>query len=103
MEPRTGDVRRGSHSDVPLYNIQAVAAATGVPAITLRSWERRYGIPQPKRDAKGYRLYSDRDIAVARWLKERVEQGVGISRAVHMLDVLERGEMLEQPPASLDF
>lgn len=103
MAGRAEDFRPGSFSDVPLYNIQAVAAATGVPSITLRSWERRYGIPQPKRDVKGYRLYSDRDIAVARWLKERVEQGVGISRAVNMLQVLERGEMLEQPPASLDF
>ena len=81
------------YSDVPLYNIQAVAAATGVPPITLRSWERRYGVPEPKRDVKGYRLYSERDIAVARWLKERVDRGVGISRAVNMLRVLE----IEQP------
>jgi DNA-binding transcriptional MerR regulator len=74
---------------VPLYNIQAVSAATGVPSITLRSWERRYGIPEPKRDAKGYRLYSERDIAVTRWLKERVRQGIGISRAVNMLHLIE--------------
>lgn len=76
------------YSDVPLYNIQAVASATGVPSITLRSWERRYGVPDPKRDVKGYRLYSERDIAVTRWLHERVQQGVGISRAVNMLQLL---------------
>jgi methanogenic corrinoid protein MtbC1 len=84
-------------ADVPLYNIQAVAAATGVPAITLRSWERRYGIPHPKRDPKGYRLYSDRDIAVTRWLKDRVQRGVGISRAVNMLRVIEAGVATAQP------
>lgn len=77
------------YSDVPLYNIQAVASATGVPAITLRSWERRYGIPEPKRDAKGYRLYSRRDVAITSWLRERVQQGIGISRAVNMLRLLE--------------
>ena len=88
---------------MPLYNIQAVAAATGVPSITLRSWERRYGVPEPKRDLKGYRLYSERDIAVARWLKDRVQQGVGISRAVNMLRVLERGELVPEPSALLDF
>lgn len=73
------------YPDVPLYNIQAVSAATNVPTITLRSWERRYGVPKPKRDAKGYRLYSRRDIAVTQWLREQVERGVGISRAVNML------------------
>jgi MerR family transcriptional regulator, light-induced transcriptional regulator len=82
-----------SYSDVPLYNIQAVSAATGVPAITLRSWERRYGVPLPKRDEKGYRLYSERDVAVTRWLKERVHRGVGISRAINMLRTLEAGRL----------
>lgn len=91
------------HSDVPLYNIQAVAAATGVPSITLRSWERRYGIPEPKRDLKGYRLYSERDIAVARWLKDRVQQGVGISRAVNMLRTLETGVATPDIARSFDF
>jgi len=91
------------HSDVPLYNIQAVSAATGVPSITLRSWERRYGIPQPKRDLKGYRLYSERDIAVARWLKDRVQQGVGISRAVNMLRMLDTGDPIPDVASNFDF
>jgi len=91
------------HSDLPLYNIQAVAAATGVPSITLRSWERRYGIPEPKRDLKGYRLYSERDIAVARWLKDRVQQGVGISRAVNMLRTLESADATPEVARSFDF
>src|SRR5919202_1898368 len=97
METRASAFNPTTYADVPLYNIQAVAAATGVPSITLRSWERRYGVPEPKRDAKGYRLYSERDIAVTRWLKERVQQGVGISRAVNMLRALETGELLPEP------
>src|SRR4051794_4451010 len=103
MENRSSDFHPHNYSDVPLYNIQAVAAATGVPSITLRSWERRYGIPEPKRDPKGYRLYSERDIAVTRWLKDRVKQGIGISRAVNMLRVLERGELAPEPPRTFDF
>jgi methanogenic corrinoid protein MtbC1 len=91
------------YSDLPLYNIQAVAAATGVPSITLRSWERRYGTPEPKRDLKGYRLYSERDIAVARWLKDRVQQGVGISRAVNMLRTLASGDATPDVARSFDF
>ncbi|HEY6356194.1 MAG TPA: MerR family transcriptional regulator, partial [Burkholderiaceae bacterium] len=31
--------------DTPLYSVAAVARHTGVPAVTLRAWERRYGFP----------------------------------------------------------
>jgi methanogenic corrinoid protein MtbC1 len=103
MDRRPDTFNPGQYSDVPMYNIQAVSASTGVPSITLRSWERRYGIPEPKRDAKGYRLYSERDIAVTRWLKERVQQGIGISRAVNMLHILEREEAAPALEATFDF
>lgn len=88
----------GGYPDTPLYNIQAVAGATGVPAITLRSWERRYGVPQPARDEKGYRLYSRRDVAIVDWLRERVRQGIGISQAVNLLHMLDAGDAVEQTP-----
>lgn len=91
------------YSDVPLYNIQAAAGAAGVPAITLRSWERRHGVPRPGRDAKGYRVYSERDLAVAHWLRERAQQGIAISRAVKMLRVLESNETYADPTAPLNF
>jgi methanogenic corrinoid protein MtbC1 len=103
MEHRATVFNPNSYPDVPLYNIQAVAAVTGVPSITLRSWERRYGVPDPKRDSKGYRLYSERDIAVTKWLKERVQQGVGISRAVNMLHVLAKGGLTTESHSPLDF
>jgi methanogenic corrinoid protein MtbC1 len=103
MEGRSTQFNPNASSNVPLYNIQAVAAATGVPSITLRSWERRYGVPEPKRDAKGYRLYSERDIAVTRWLRERVQEGVGISRAVNLLHLMEQGEMTVPESPTMDF
>jgi DNA-binding transcriptional MerR regulator len=103
MERTSSSFNPNSYSDVPLYNIQAVAGATGVPAITLRSWERRYGVPQPKRDPKGYRLYSERDIALTKWLRDRVEHGVGISRAVNMLHVLEQEQPQPAEQRTLDL
>ena len=42
----------------PSMTIGAVSRATGVPTNTLRTWERRYGFPQPKRSSGGQRLYS---------------------------------------------
>lgn len=58
-----------SASSVKL-NIGALARATGVPANTLRTWERRYGFPVASRTEGGQRLYDpemvDRVRAVAR-------------------------------------
>lgn len=72
-------------SDAPLYNTAAVVRRTGVPAVTFRAWERRYGFPKPHRDPAGQRLYSERDIQAIRWLSEQTAQGVAASRAVAML------------------
>src|SRR6266545_3045543 len=72
-------------SDTPLFNTAAVVQRTGVPAVTFRAWERRYGSPKPRRTSGGQRLYSDRDIQAIRWLSEQTAHGVAISRAVEML------------------
>jgi methanogenic corrinoid protein MtbC1 len=69
-------------SDIPKYTIKAVASLTGIRPVTIRAWERRYGIIQPHRSANRYRLYSDRDIAILRWLKSRIEMDISISSAV---------------------
>jgi methanogenic corrinoid protein MtbC1 len=40
---------------------------------------------QPQRSESGYRLYSDRDVAIIRWLKAQVDAGMSISQAVSWL------------------
>jgi methanogenic corrinoid protein MtbC1 len=84
---------------VPLYNIKAVTEATGLPAATLRAWERRYGAFSPGRTPSGYRLYSERDIARIRWLMARLDQGMSISQAIKLLSnekVYLRGQAASQ-------
>ncbi|MCL6510377.1 MAG: cobalamin-dependent protein [Anaerolineae bacterium] len=78
-----------NHSDEPIYNVKAISRQTGVAAATLRAWERRYGVPSPPRTDSGYRLYSARDVAIVRWLKLQIENGMSISQAVHLLRSLE--------------
>src|SRR5215207_1482761 len=73
------------YSIVPIFNTKAVVRETGVPADTFRAWERRYGVPHPQRTHGGHRLYSERDIAIIRWLRERTEEGMNISHAVMLL------------------
>lgn len=80
-------------STAPIFNTRAVARDTGVPPDTFRAWERRYGIPRPQRTAGGHRLYSERDIAIIRWLRDRTEEGMNISHAVMLLmNMLEERE-----------
>ncbi|HMO57329.1 MAG TPA: MerR family transcriptional regulator [Roseiflexaceae bacterium] len=67
------------------YNIKAVVQQTQVHVSTLRAWEQRYGIPQPLRSAHGHRLYSPRDVAIIKWLKQCTEDGLSISHAVALL------------------
>ncbi len=76
----------------PVYNIKAVVEATGLPAATLRAWERRYGALAPQRTESGYRLYSARDVAILQWLKARVEEGMNISQAIGLLNLKQKAE-----------
>ncbi len=75
-----------SYSALPLYNTKLVVGETGVPADTFRAWERRYGLPRPQRTEGGQRLYSERDIATIRWLRDRTNEGLTISQAVALLE-----------------
>jgi MerR family transcriptional regulator, light-induced transcriptional regulator len=64
------------------WRIKTVAERTGVRSDTLRAWERRYGLVEPVRSDKGYRLYSDDDIAVISKVKQLVDGGLSIGEAV---------------------
>jgi DNA-binding transcriptional MerR regulator len=64
--------------------MQAVSRRTGVPAPTIRAWERRYGVPRPGRSAGRQRLYSDDDIRLIEWLRAQAADGVRVARAVEL-------------------
>lgn len=72
-------------SATPVHTIHVVADRTGLPAVTLRMWERRYGVVRPARSSGNYRLYSDRDIGLLRWLKQEVDGGTSIRWAAERL------------------
>jgi MerR family transcriptional regulator, light-induced transcriptional regulator len=68
-------------SEEPKYTIKAICTQTGIRPVTLRAWERRHEVLTPYRSENRYRLYSDRDMAILRWLKQRVDSGISISSA----------------------
>jgi DNA-binding transcriptional MerR regulator len=78
-----------------------VAAQTGILPVTLRAWERRYRLLKPKRTAGNYRLYSDREIALLRWVRSRMEAGQTISRVVEEFQAMRRAGQWPEVPATL--
>jgi DNA-binding transcriptional MerR regulator/methylmalonyl-CoA mutase cobalamin-binding subunit len=56
-------------------SIAAVERDTGLSKDTLRVWERRYGFPQPQRDALGERAYSIGDVEKLRVVRRLLDAG----------------------------
>ncbi|MEO7742948.1 MAG: MerR family transcriptional regulator [Usitatibacter sp.] len=60
--------------------IRTLSALTGVNPITLRAWERRYGLLQPRRTATGHRMYTAAHVELIRRVVALRERGVPIGR-----------------------
>lgn len=68
-----------------LFPIREVSRLTGVNPVTLRAWERRYGLIQPTRTDSGHRLYSQADIDAVRSILAWIERGVAVSKVGSIL------------------
>ena len=66
--------------------IREVARMTGVNAVTLRAWERRYGLIVPHRTAKGHRLFSTEHVLRIRQILTWLNRGVSVSQIKPLLD-----------------
>jgi len=63
-----------------LLSIGSVSKLTGVNSVTLRAWERRYGLIQPQRTPKGHRLYSLQDVELIKTILQNLNLGLSISK-----------------------
>lgn len=68
-----------------LFPIREVSRLTGVNPVTLRAWERRYGLIQPTRTESGHRLYSLADIESIRSIRSWTDRGVAVSKVGSIL------------------
>jgi MerR family transcriptional regulator, light-induced transcriptional regulator len=75
-----------------LFPIREVSRLTGVNPVTLRAWERRYGLIQPTRTESGHRLYSQANIEAIRSILAWLERGVAVSKVGK---ILQRNESLQ--------
>ncbi|MGU9851033.1 MerR family transcriptional regulator [Pseudomonas koreensis] len=68
-----------------LFPIREVSRLTGVNPVTLRAWERRYGLIQPTRTESGHRLYSMTEIERVRSIVDWIDRGVAVSKVGKIL------------------
>jgi methanogenic corrinoid protein MtbC1 len=74
------------------FTVAEVEERSGVPATSLRQWERRYGFPKPQRAPSGYRYYSEHDVIGIMRLRDLIAQGIAPSRAASIVK--------EEPPVA---
>jgi len=67
------------------YTIGDVSQQTGVASVTLRAWERRYGLIKPQRTAKGHRVYNQDNIQEIQHILSWLNRGVAISKVATLL------------------
>ncbi|MGL4318503.1 MAG: MerR family transcriptional regulator [Pseudomonas sp.] len=78
--------------------IREVARSTGVNPVTLRAWERRYGLIVPHRTPKGHRLYSAKHVARIQAILTWLARGVAVSQ---VKELLEHHTPAATPPSNL--
>jgi len=76
--------------------IREVSERTGVNSVTLRAWERRYGLIKPQRTHKGHRLYSEFDIERIEQIQQWLGRGVSVGQVAKLLPPLTEQEAAAQ-------
>ncbi|KTC99212.1 MerR family transcriptional regulator [Legionella feeleii] len=73
-------MKKQSENEEVLLPIRTISALTGVNSVTIRAWERRYGLLKPKRTAKGHRLYTYEHVQQIKKILALIEQGVSVGQ-----------------------
>lgn len=84
------------------YSVKAAARATGVTESALRTWERRYGIPNPGRSPTGRRQYDEADLNLIRRMTALIEVGIPASAAAEAV-LTEVGAPQAAPTATVEI
>lgn len=88
--PRHGDGTNVTTNE-PLgdgLRIHEVSERLGIPAPTLRSWERRYGLPATTRSVGGHRRYSAEALIDLRLMRDEIARGRGAASAARSVNAM---------------
>ncbi len=76
------DISKTTNSHFP---IRELSELTGVNSVTLRAWERRYGLLKPKRSSKGHRFYDQGDLETVKTILAWIGKGVAVGKVKPLL------------------
>lgn len=79
--------------------IGTLAAATGIPPETIRTWERRYGFPVAERKPSGHRVYPLSVVPRLRRVAQVIARGHRPAEVVHATDATLDALLAAIPPA----
>ncbi len=88
----------GVPDETQTMGIGALSKATGIPVETLRTWERRYGFPDPDRNDLGHRVYSSSIVPHLELIHRALEDGHRASSVVGT-PMSELKDLLGEPAA----
>jgi len=69
-----------------LYSIGEVAERCNINPVTLRAWQRRYGLLKPQRTEGGHRLFDEDDIQRIEEIKSWIQKGTPVSKVRPLLE-----------------
>jgi len=69
-----------------LYSIGEVARICGINPVTLRAWQRRYGLLKPQRTEGGHRLFDDHDLETIQTILTWINRGVPVGQVKALLE-----------------
>lgn len=72
-------------SESGYFPIRELSRRSGINAVTLRAWERRYGLLKPQRSSKGHRLYSQADLHQVQHIVHWLNRGVSVGQVQDFL------------------
>ncbi len=68
----------------PVWSVGRVASMLGVPAVTIRSWEARYGIGPSQRTPGQHRRYSEGEVERLRRMHRLIAEGIAPQDAARL-------------------
>jgi DNA-binding transcriptional MerR regulator len=81
----------------PVFTVSGAAGQLGIPAGTLRTWERRHGIGPSGRSMGGHRRYTSDDLLRLRAMRTLVETGVPPAQAAGLAALASGGPAAHSP------
>jgi DNA-binding transcriptional MerR regulator len=84
------------------WSVGTVAERLGVPAATLRSWDRRYGIGPSQRTEGGHRRYGEEDIQRVRVMARFTARGVPAQSAARVALSMDSDRLLIETDGDRD-